>query len=100
VILPAARAGIFGATVLALGRALGETIAVTMMIGNRPDIQASLFGSGDTLASVIANQFTEATEELHSSALLELGLILLLITLVVNVAGLLLVRTLTRRTVL
>jgi phosphate transport system permease protein len=100
VILPAARAGIFGATVLALGRALGETIAVTMMIGNRPDIQASLFGSGDTLASVIANQFTEATDKLHSAALLELGLILLVITLVVNVAGLLLVRSLTRRTVL
>jgi phosphate transport system permease protein len=100
VILPAARAGIFGATVLALGRALGETIAVTMMIGNRPDIQASLFGSGDTLASVIANQFTEATEKLHSAALLELGLILVSITLIVNVVGLLLVRTLTQRTAL
>jgi phosphate transport system permease protein len=96
VVLPAARAGIFGATVLALGRALGETIAVTMMIGNRPEIQASLFGSGDTLASVNANQFAEATDKLHSAALLELGLILLLITLTVNVVALLLVRTMVK----
>ena len=93
VVLPAARAGIFGATVLALGRALGETIAVTMVIGNRPDIPRSLFAPGYTLASVIANEFTEATGQLHSAALIELGLILVLVTLAVNVSALLLVRS-------
>jgi phosphate transport system permease protein len=93
VVLPAARAGIFGATVLALGRALGETIAVTMVIGNRPDIQPSLFAPAYTLASVIANEFTEATGQLYSSALIELGLVLVAVTLVVNLAAQLLVRS-------
>jgi phosphate transport system permease protein len=92
VILPAARPGIFGATVLAFGRALGETIAVTMIIGNRPEIQASLFGPAYTLASVIANEFTEATGSLYPAALIELGLILMLVALVVNLLALLLVR--------
>jgi phosphate transport system permease protein len=92
VILPAARAGIFGATVLALGRALGETIAVTMVIGNRPEIPASIFSPGYTLASVIANEFTEATGQIYPAALLELGLVLILVTFTVNVAALLLVR--------
>ena len=96
VVLPAARAGIFGASVLALGRALGETIAVTMVIGNRPDIQPSLFAPAYTLASVVANEFTEATGQLYSSALIELGLVLVLVTLVVNTAALLLVRTVER----
>jgi len=96
VVLPAARAGLFGASVLALGRALGETIAVTMVIGNRPDIQPSLFAPGYTLASVVANEFTEATGQLYSSALIELGLVLVLVTLVVNAAALLLVRTVER----
>ena len=96
VVLPAARAGIFGASVLALGRALGETIAVTMVIGNRPDIQPSLFAPGYTLASVVANEFTEATGQLYSSALIELGLVLVIVTLVVNLAALLLVRTVER----
>lgn len=93
VVLPAARAGIFGATILALGRALGETIAVTMMIGNRPEIQGSLLQPAATLASVIANEFTEATDKLYSSALIELGLILVGVTLTVNLVALLLVRT-------
>lgn len=84
VILPAARAGIFGATVLALGRALGETIAVTMVIGNRPDISASLFAPAYTLASVIANEFTEATGPIYPAALIELGLVLILVTLIIN----------------
>lgn len=84
VVLPGARAGIFGALILALGRALGETIAVTMVIGNRPQIVASLFAPSYTLASVIANEFTEATSNLYLSALVELGLVLLLISLVVN----------------
>lgn len=96
VVLPAARAGIFGASVLALGRALGETIAVTMVVGNRPDIQPSLFAPGYTLASVVANEFTEATGQLYSTALIELGLVLVSVTLVVNVAALLLVRTVDR----
>jgi len=93
VILPAARPGIFGATVLAFGRALGETIAVTMLIGNRPQIQTSLIGPAYTLASVIANEFTEATGTLYPAALIELGLILMLVALVVNLIALLLVRS-------
>jgi phosphate transport system permease protein len=84
VVLPAARIGIFGACVLALGRALGETIAVTMVIGNRPEISASLFAPSYTLASVIANEFTEATTSIYISALIELGLILFLVSIVVN----------------
>jgi phosphate transport system permease protein len=84
VVLPAARPGIFGALVLALGRALGETIAVTMVIGNRPEIAASLFAPSYTLSSVIANEFTEATSDLYLSSLVELGLILLFISIVVN----------------
>lgn len=84
VVLPAARVGIFGACVLALGRALGETIAVTMVIGNRPEISASLFAPSYTLASVIANEFTEATGNLYISALIELGLILFLVSMIVN----------------
>jgi len=92
VILPAARAGIFGATVLALGRALGETIAVTMVIGNRPEIPQSIFAPAYTLASVIANEFTEATGQVYPAALLELGLVLILVTFTVNIAALLLVR--------
>jgi phosphate transport system permease protein len=92
VILPAARAGIFGATVLALGRALGETIAVTMVIGNRPEIPASIFSPGYTLAGVIANEFTEATGRIYPAALVELGLVLILVTFTVNIAALLLVR--------
>jgi phosphate transport system permease protein len=96
VVLPAARGGIFGATVLSLGRALGETMAVTMTIGNRADIPASLLYPAYTLASVIANEFAEATGALYSAALLELGLVLMLVTLTVNVLALLLVRRVTR----
>jgi len=79
-----ARAGILGAIILGLGRAVGETMAVTMVIGNRPEISASLFSPGYTLPSALANEFLEATGELHRSALLELALILLAITIVVN----------------
>lgn len=92
VILPAARAGIFGAAILALGRALGETIAVTMIIGNRPAITPHLFEPAYTLASVIANEFTEATAPLHSAALVELGLVLIGVTLIVNLGAQLLLR--------
>ncbi len=84
VVLPAARVGIFGSCVLGLGRALGETIAVTMVIGNRPEISASLFAPSYTLASVIANEFTEATTSIYISALIELGLILFVVSIVVN----------------
>jgi phosphate transport system permease protein len=93
VILPTARAGIFGATVLALGRALGETIAVTMVIGNRDEIPPSIFSPGYTLASKIANEFSEATGNLYPAALIELGLVLILVTLTVNLVALLLVRS-------
>ena len=96
VILPSARAGIFGATILALGRALGETIAVTMIIGNQYVIPHSIFQPAYTLASVIANEFTEATGTLYPAALVELGLVLILVTLVVNIFALVLVRSTSR----
>ena len=96
VILPSARAGIFGATILALGRALGETIAVTMVIGNQYVIPHSIFQPAYTLASVIANEFTEATGTLYPAALVELGLVLILVTLVVNIVALVLVRSTSR----
>ena len=97
VVIPAARGGIFGASILALGRALGETIAVTMVIGNRPEIPASIFSPAYTLASVIANEFTEATGDVYPAALVELGLVLILVTLVINALALLLVRSTTGR---
>ena len=84
VVLPYARPGIVGACFLALGRALGETMAVTMLIGNSTNIEFSLFAKGDTIASVIANQFTEATYDLYLSALVELALVLLVVTIIVN----------------
>ncbi len=90
--------GIAGAVILGLGRALGETMAVTMVIGNRPQISASLFAPSYTIASVIANEFTEATEDLYLSALVELGLILFLVTFVVNAIARLLVWNVTRKT--
>jgi phosphate transport system permease protein len=78
------RSGLIGAILLGLGRALGETMAVTMVIGNRPEIAASLFAPGYTMASVLANEFTEATSDLYVAALVEIGLLLLLITILVN----------------
>ena len=96
VILPYARVGITGAVLLSLGRALGETIAVTMVIGNRPQITTSLFASGYTLPSVIANEFTEAVGDIYLGSLFYLGLVLVLITIVVNVAARLLVSRFTR----
>ena len=97
VVLPAARAGLFGATVLALGRALAETVAVAMVIGNRPEIPTSVFSPGYTLAAVIANEFAEATGDVYQGALVELGLVLILVTLTVNVLALLLVRSASAR---
>ena len=98
VVVPYAKAGIVGSIFLALARALGETMAVTMVIGNRPEISASLFEPSYTIASVIANEFTEATGDLYLSALIELGLVLFLVTFVVNAAARLLVWSVTRGT--
>lgn len=84
IVLANASSGIAGALVLGLGRAVGETMAVTMIIGNRAEISASLFDPAYTIASVIANEFTEATGELYLSALIEMGLILFFVTFVVN----------------
>jgi len=91
VILPYARVGITGAVLLSLGRALGETIAVTMVIGNTMQISGSLFASGYTLPSVIANEFTEANGNLYLGSLFYLGVVLVLITIVVNVLARLLI---------
>jgi phosphate transport system permease protein len=95
-VLRNARAGIVGAIILGLGRALGETMAVTMVIGNRPEIAKSLFAPGYTLASVLANEFTEATGDLYLSALIEIGLALFFVTIVVNALARLMVWSVTR----
>jgi phosphate transport system permease protein len=95
-VLRNSRIGIVGAVMLGLGRALGETMAVTMVIGNHPDISKSLFAPGYTLASVIANEFSEATGDLYYSALIEIGLALFLVTIVVNAIARLMVWAVTR----
>jgi phosphate transport system permease protein len=89
---PAARSGFVGACILSLGRALGETMAVTMVIGNGRRISPSLFAASDTVASTIANQFAEAPSDLFTAALLEMALLLFVVTLVVNVVARLIVR--------
>ncbi len=94
-VLSYARKGLFGAVILGLGRALGETMAVTMVIGNTPQIAASLFKPGYTLASVIANEFTEATTDIYLQALFEIGLVLFGVTILVNLIAQLLLKTLT-----
>ncbi|MFP5265351.1 MAG: phosphate ABC transporter permease subunit PstC [Blastocatellia bacterium] len=96
VALQNARSGITGAIILGLGRAVGETMAVTMVIGNRPEISSSLFDPSFTIASAIANEFTEATSEIYRHALVELGLILFVITFAINAAARLLVWGVTR----
>jgi phosphate transport system permease protein len=95
-VLRNSRIGIVGAVMLGLGRALGETMAVTMVIGNHPEIPKSLFAPGYTLASVIANEFSEASGDLYLSALIEIGLALFLVTIVVNAIARLLVWAVTR----
>src|ERR1700726_3632507 len=92
-VLSYARKGLFGAVILGLGRALGETMAVTMVIGNTPQMVASLFAPGYTLASVIANEFTEATTDLYLQALFEIGLVLFGITILANLIAQLLLKT-------
>jgi len=95
-VLRNARAGIVGGIILGLGRALGETMAVTMVIGNRPEIAKSLFAPGYTMASVLANEFSEATGDTYLSALIEIGLALFVVTIIVNALAQLLVWTVTR----
>jgi phosphate transport system permease protein len=96
-VLPFGVSGVIGAVIIGLGRALGETIAVAMVIGNRPEISASLFMPSTTLASVIANEFVEATSDLNLAALVELGLILLVLGLILNIAARTLVYSATQR---
>ena len=84
VVVPYARRGIYGSIFLALARALGETMAVTMVIGNTPKVQSSLLAPGYSIAAVIANEFTEATSDLYIHALIELGLVLFAITIIIN----------------
>jgi phosphate transport system permease protein len=91
-----ARTGMVGAVILGLGRALGETMAVTMVIGNSPQIKLSLFAPQYTMAAVIANEFSEAADELYLHALIEVGLVLFIITLVVNVASRILIWSMNR----
>jgi phosphate transport system permease protein len=90
-VLPMARSGIVGAIILGLGRALGETMAVTMVIGNRAEISASLFAPSATMASVIANEYTEAASDVYLSALSQLGLLLFVVTVLLNVLARILV---------
>jgi phosphate transport system permease protein len=92
-VLSYAKKGIFGAIILGLGRALGETMAVTMVIGNTPQVAASLFAPGYTLASVIANEFTEATTDVYLNALVEIGLVLFIITILANLIAQVLLKT-------
>jgi phosphate transport system permease protein len=84
IVLASAKSGILGATLLGLGRAIGETMAVTMVIGNMPGISFSLFAPGYTMASVLANEFTEATSDLYMSSLIEIALLLFALTVIIN----------------
>jgi phosphate transport system permease protein len=97
VVLPFAKLGIIGSIFLGLARALGETMAVTMVIGNNPSVHASLLSPGYTIAAVVANEFTEATSDMHLSALVELGLVLFVLTIVVNGLAQLLIVLTTRK---
>jgi phosphate transport system permease protein len=96
VVVPYAQRGVYGSVFLALARALGETMAVTMVVGNAPQIKASLFAPGYSIAAVIANEFTEATSDLYVSALIELGLVLFALTIVINGLARLLVASTSR----
>jgi phosphate transport system permease protein len=91
------KTGVIGAIMLGLGRALGETMAVTMVIGNNPQVSLSLYAPQYTMAAVIANEFTEAADELYLHALIEIGLLLFIITIVVNVISRLLIWSTKRR---
>ena len=95
-VIPYARSGIFGATILGLGRAVGETMAVTMVIGNEPKISGCLFSGGYSLTSLLANQFFEATGPTMTSSLIEIGLVLFLLALVINIGARALIWRMTR----
>lgn len=97
IVLGNAASGIAGAVVLGLGRAVGETMAITMVIGNSPQITASLFEPAYTIASVLAANFADATDEIYLSALIEMGLVLFLVTLLINAAAKLLIMSVARR---
>ncbi len=97
VVLTGAKSGILGATLLGLGRAVGETMAVTMVIGNRPEISFSLFAPGHTMASVLANEFTEATSDLYISSLIEIALLLFVMTVILNAIARLIVWSVTKK---
>ena len=97
VLIPFGLSGILGAVILGLGRALGETMAVTMVIGNNLDLTASVLHPGYTMASIIVNEFTEATYPLYLNALIEIGLVLFVLTLILNVIARLLVWSVARR---
>ncbi len=87
IIIPHTRSGLFASILLALGRALGETMAVTMLIGNSHNIPKNIFSPGNTMASVIANEFTEATGSVYLSVLIEMGLLLFVVTTLINISG-------------
>jgi phosphate transport system permease protein len=93
-----ARTGVIGAIMLGFGRALGETMAVTMVIGNNPQITTSLYAPQYTMAAVLANEFTEATDDIYLSALVEIGLVLFVITLIINSASRMLIWSMNRPT--
>jgi phosphate transport system permease protein len=97
VVLPYAYSGIFAGVLLALGRALGETMAVTMVIGNSNFLPKSIFSPGNTMASVIANEFTEATGNLYLASLIELALVLFIVTTIINVLGKLIIQKMSTR---
>ncbi len=97
VLVPYGLSGILGAIILGLGRALGETVAVTMIIGNNRDLTASILHPGYTMASIIANEFSEATFELYRQSLIEIGLVLFAITLLLNIIARFLVWRVARR---
>jgi phosphate transport system permease protein len=96
VILPYAYSGIFAGILLALGRALGETMAVTMVIGNSNFLPRSIFSPGNTMASVIANEFTEATGRLYLASLIELALVLFIVTMIINILGKMVIRKMSK----
>ena len=97
IVLSDGKSGLLGATLLGLGRAVGETMAVTMVIGNRPEISRSLIDPGYSMASVIANEFAEATSSLYTSALIEIALILFVVTIILNIIARLIVWSITKK---
>jgi phosphate transport system permease protein len=97
IVVPFARKGIMGSIFLSLARALGETMAVTMVVGNDPKINTSLFAPGYSIAAVIANEFSEATDDLHLSALIEMGLVLFALTIIINAVARLMILTTTQK---